>query len=109
MARILLQSDQPVNNHDEHGAIVGEFAMDGERFDRLARGLLGVPSRRSLLAGLFGGAAATVAGAPLLEARGPRRDRVRGQGSSNSKGGGNNCEGTSTGDLTFTGFGGATV
>ena len=83
--------------------------MDGERFDRLTRGLLSGTSRRSLLTGLFGGAAATVAGAPLLEARGPRRDRARSQGSSNGKGGGKNCEGASTGDLTFTGFGGATV
>jgi hypothetical protein len=89
--------------------------MDGERFDRMTRGLLTGASRRSLLAGLIGGAAATIAGAELLEARKGgsrrRRGRVRGQGKGkgNGKGGGSNCEGASTDDLAFTGFGGAVV
>ncbi len=85
--------------------------MDGERFDRMTRGLLSGASRRSLLAGLFGGAAATFAGAELLEARKRgnrrRRGKVRSQG--NGKGGGANCEGASGGELAFTPFGGATV
>ena len=87
--------------------------MDGDRFDRLTRGVLTSASRRSLLAGLVGGVAATIAGTELLDARkrGNRRRRGRGgvRSQGNGKGGGANCESASTDDLAFTPFGGATV
>lgn len=88
--------------------------MDGERFDRLTRGLLSGVSRRSLMAGLVGGAAATVVGAEVLEARNGRhrrarrRDRVRSQGRGNGHGGAN-CGGSPGGELAFAPFGGAAV
>jgi hypothetical protein len=84
--------------------------MDGDRFDRMTRGLLSGASRRSLLAGVFGGAVATVAGAELLEARKSRKRKARRRVRSQDKGkGGANCVGGSGGELAFTGFGGATV
>jgi hypothetical protein len=69
--------------------------MDGDRFDRLTRGLLTGASRRSLLAGLFGGAAAAVAGAELLEAKrgGKGRGKARGKGGGRGNGGNGNGNG----------------
>jgi hypothetical protein len=73
--------------------------MDGDRFDRMTRGLLAGASRRSLLAGLFGGAVATVVGAELLEAKkggkGKGRGRGRGRGRGNGNGGNGNGNGGS--------------
>jgi hypothetical protein len=62
--------------------------MDGERFDRMTRGLLAGASRRSLLAGLVGGAAATVAGAELLVAKKGGNGKGRGNGKGKGNGGG---------------------
>ena len=74
--------------------------MDGDRFDRMTRGLLTGASRRSLLAGLIGGAAATIAGAELLEAKkkgkakgrgkAKARSKARGKGNGNGNGGNGN-------------------
>jgi hypothetical protein len=71
------------------------FTVDGGRFDRLTRGLRSGASRRSLLAGLIGGAAATIAGADLLEARkgGNGKSRGRGRGRGRGKGGNGNGNG----------------
>ena len=64
----------------------------------MTRGLLTGASRRSLLAGLIGGAAATIAGAELLEAKkkgkakgrgkAKARSKARGKGNGNGNGGG---------------------
>jgi hypothetical protein len=67
--------------------------MDGDRFDRLTRSLLTGASRRSLLVGLFGGAAATIAGAELLEARKGGKGRGKGRGKAKGKGKGGNGNG----------------
>jgi hypothetical protein len=71
--------------------------MDGDRFDRMTRGLLTGASRRSLLAGLIGGAAATIAGAELLEAkakgRGKAKARSKARGNGNGNGNGGNGNG----------------
>ena len=66
--------------------------MEGKHFDQMVKRLGSGASRRSLLAGLVGGAAATLAGADPLDAK--NRDK---------------CGSASTDDLAFTPFGGAEV
>lgn len=67
--------------------------MDGERFDRLTRGMLNGASRRNLLAGLLGGAATTVVGAELLEAKKGGNGKSRGKGRGRGNGGNGNGNG----------------
>ena len=71
--------------------------MEGNHFDQLIKRLGAGSSRRSVLAGLFGGAAVTLAGAGRLDAK--KRDKAKG---------GDKC-GSSSDELAFTPFGGATV
>jgi hypothetical protein len=75
--------------------------MDGKSFDRIVMRLGTDASRRQLLGGLIGAAAAVLAGATVLEAKprgkGKGKGRKKGQGNGNGNGNGGNGNGNGNG------------
>jgi hypothetical protein len=63
--------------------------MDETRFDALAQELASGASRRRMLGGLVGGAAALLTGASLLEAKKGGKGKGKGNGNGKGKGNGN--------------------
>lgn len=66
--------------------------MDGMTFDRLSKRLSSESSRRRVLGGLIGGAAAVLAGATTLEAKRKSNARANGNGNGNNQGQGAGTE-----------------